>query len=353
MNSGIICEFNPFHKGHKYLIDSVKGENDGIICVMSGNFVQRGDCAVYSKFYRAKEALLGGADLIIELPTEFSTLSAQGFAKAGVNLLESTGICDNIAFGAECDDVNELKSAAEKIKANDSLIKSELEKGISYPAARRNATGSSLLDSPNNILAVEYLTYTSLNPIAVKRIGLGHDSSDEKYSASEIRKTLDENKTAALKNAQRAVLYKLRTMSAQDFLKIDDVSEGLENRIISAAGEAKTLEELCFLIKTKRYTMSRIRRIILRAFLGIEKDSQKEPSYIRILGFDKKGEQLLGDIKKKSSLPVITKYSDAKKEGGEVLKAFERECKYTDIFNLCYKSPRPSGEDQSSKIIRI
>lgn len=129
MNLGIICEFNPFHKGHRHLIDSVKNDGDGIICCMSGNFVQRGEPAVYEKFSRAKTAVENGADLVIELPTLCSTQSAQGFAKAGVTLLESTGICDMLCFGAENADTSALKSVAQEIKQRDSEIKEELKKG--------------------------------------------------------------------------------------------------------------------------------------------------------------------------------------------------------------------------------
>ena len=224
---GIICEFNPFHKGHRYLIESVKKENDFVICAMSGNFVQRGEFAVYDKYTRAKTAVENGADIVIEIPGVCSTLSAQGYAKAGVNILEGTGICDSIAFGAECENVDELRAVADKIKEKDAQIKAELAKGVSYPTARKNAVGSPILDKPNNILAIEYLTYTSLKPTVIKRIGKGHDSDDEEYSASEIRKRLPQSEICTLKNCERAVLYKLRTMTAADFAQIDDVSEGL------------------------------------------------------------------------------------------------------------------------------
>ena len=123
MNFGLICEFNPLHSGHKHLIKSVKGENDGLICAMSGNFVQRGEFAVFDKFERAKAAIEAGADLVIEIPTLSSTLSAQGFAKAGVDILEKTGICTALVFGSESGSIEELKKAANEIKEKDSLIK--------------------------------------------------------------------------------------------------------------------------------------------------------------------------------------------------------------------------------------
>lgn len=352
MNLGIICEFNPFHKGHKHLIDSVKNGNS-IICVMSGNFVQRGEMAVADKYQRAKVALENGADLVIEIPTVCSTLSAQGFAKAGVGILEATGVCDGIAFGAECDDVDSLINISKEIIERDGEIKEELKKGVSYPQARKNIINSPILDSPNNILAIEYLTYTSLKPIAVKRIGKGHDSDDREYSASEIRKHLDQNEIASLKNCESAILFKLRTMTAEDFKKIDDVSEGLENRIVEAIKSSSSLEEIYDRIKTKRYTHSRIRRIILRAFLSIDSSLPKNPQYLHILGFNDRGKEILGQMKKTAKLPIITKFSDIYNESELVKELYLQECEFTNIYNLGFKEPKPCGTEQASKIVII
>ncbi|MBE6741342.1 MAG: nucleotidyltransferase family protein [Ruminococcaceae bacterium] len=353
MNLGIICEFNPIHEGHKHLISTVKGENDAVICAMSGNFVQRGEFAVYDKFERAKSAIEAGADLVIEIPTLCSTLSAQGFAKAGVDILEATGISNAIAFGSECGNINELKRIANEIKEKDELIKAELAKGVSYPAARQNVIASPVLEGANDILAIEYISQTVLDTIAVKRIGKGHDSDDEEHSSSEIRKHLSLDDISSLKNCEKAVLYKLRTMNEADFLNIDDVSEGLENRIVGAVKTAKTLDELYDMIKTKRYTHSRIRRIILRAYLGITKDMPKNPQYLRVLAFNSKGRELLSEMKKRAVLPVITKYGDAKAQGDETKKLFELESQFTDIFHLGYKIPRPCEEEKTKQIYII
>ena len=350
MNLGIICEFNPIHEGHKHLISTVKDENDAVICAMSGNFVQRGEFAVYDKFERAKSAIEAGADLVIEIPTLCSTLSAQGFAKAGVDILEATGICNAIAFGSECGNINELKRIANEIKEKDELIKAELAKGVSYPAARQNVIASPVLEGANDILAIEYISQTTLDTIAVKRIGKGHDSDDKAFSSSEIRKHLSLDDISSLKNCEKAVLYKLRTMSEADFLNIDDVSEGLENRIVGALKTAKTLDELYDMIKTKRYTHSRIRRIILRAYLGITKDMPKNPQYLRVLAFNAKGRELLSEMKKRAVLPVITKYGDAKAQGEEARKLFELESQFTDIYNLGYKIPHPCEEEKTKQI---
>lgn len=351
MVTGIICEFNPMHDGHRYLINSVrKSENDAVICCMSGNFVQRGEFAVADKFSRAKTALQNGADLVIELPTVFSTLSAEGFCKTGVRLIEATGVADRLAFGAESS-IEELCNIADALKSEEiqSNIVKEMKNGISFPAARSKVLKTDLLNYPNNILAVEYLKSTTLPCTAVKRIGKGHDSDDENYSSSAIRKKMNTDEISSMKNCEVAVLSKLRTMTADDFRKIEDVSEGLENKIINSIKTAATLDELYDLIKSKRYTHSRIRRIILRAYLGIEK-APENPPYIRILGFNGRGRALLSRIKKKADLPIVTKISDC---SADLLPFFEQECRFTDLYNLGYKKPLPCGTEQRSQIVII
>lgn len=351
MNFGVICEFNPMHKGHIHLINSVKkNDNDTIICAMSGNFVQRGEFAIQSKYERARTALENGADLVIEIPTLCSTQSAQGYAMAGVDILEGCGVCDTLVFGAECDDINELKRISREIIDRDEEIKNELSKGISYPVARQNIINSPILDSPNNILAIEYLTHTRLDAIAVKRIGKGHDTDDEEYSASAIRQRLNSDDICSMKNCERAILYKLRTMSADDFRQIEDVSEGLENRIVDVVRSANSLEEIYDGIKSKRYTHSRIRRIILRAYLGITRDMPKTPQYLHILGFNEKGRELLSQMKKPSKLPIITTYGNAE---GEIKELFDLECRFTDIYSLGYKNPQKCGTEQTSRVIMV
>ena len=338
MNTGIICEFNPFHWGHKYLIDSIKSDG-AVICVMSGNFVQRGEFAIYDKFKRCDKALENGADIVIELPCVYSLMSAEGFANAGVTLLEKTGIVDEIAFGTECDDINKLKEIANKIDESHELIKAEMKKGVSYPVARKNVIDDDLLDTPNNILAIEYLRHTSLPAKAVRRIGKGHDTNDELYSASAIRKS------------EKAILARLRAMSSEDFAQIEDVNEGLENRIYNAVRQSTSVEDIYKLIKTKRYTLSRIRRIILKAYLGITKEYPFDVPYIRILGFNSKGKELLPILKKNAKLPIISKYSDIQRLDNNGKKLFELECRCTDLYNLGYKNPLPCGTEQRSKII--
>lgn len=352
MNTGIICEFNPFHAGHKYLIDAVKSQSDNnVICIMSGNFVQRGDFAVYDKFSRAKEALKGGADLVIELPPEQALLSAEGFARSAVRLAENLGVLDRLAFGAENDNIDELKRTAELLEKRETQekIKAEMKSGLSYPAARQKALGSKILETPNNILACEYIKETKLDCFAVKRIGKGHDSDDEEYSATQIRKSLSVENTASIKNCESAFLYRLRTMSKKDFSKIADVSEGLENRLYEAAGQATSFDDFIFRAKSKRYTLSRIRRIAIRAYLGIEGKSYDVP-VIRVLGFNENGRNMLSEIKKSSQKSIITKLSDCDESN---IEYFKKQCEYTDLYNLAFKNPLPRGTEQRSQIVVI
>lgn len=351
MNIGIICEFNPFHAGHAHLIKSVKSAGDKIICIMSGNFVQRGEFAVYDKFTRAKTALENGADLVIEMPPEQALLSAEGFATSAVKLAESLGIIDEIAFGAENADTAELKKIAELLKDPkvQGEISREMKSGISYPAARNKIIKSSLLEKPNNILAIEYIKAASIPCRAITRIGKGHDTDDEKYSASAIRKTLSPDEISTMQNCEKAVLFKLRSMSKEDFAKIADVNEGLENRIYEAARNAASLDELYALIKSKRYTLSRVKRIVLRAFLDIYGSETDVPA-IRILGFNENGRALLADIKAKCDKPIISRLADC---DGDLREYYLTQCAHTDVHSLGYKKTLPCGAEQRSKIIVI
>lgn len=348
MNFGIVCELNPMHKGHKYLFDYFKRDTHGLILAMSGNFTQRGDFAVYDKYERARTAVENGADLVIEIPTISSLQSAQGYAKAGVKILENTGICDCLAFGAENDNIDELKRISEEIIERDDEINEALKSGMSYPAARQKVINSPLLETPNNILAIEYLTYTSLDAVAIKRIGKGHDTDDTEYSASEIRRHLSNDEICCIENCEKAILYRLRTMSAGDFAKIEDVSEGLENRIASCVKQAQSVSELYDMIKTKRYTHSRIRRIIMRAYLGITEDMDTEPQYLRVLAFNERGRKMLSQMKQTAKLPIVTTYASIKDKA--VKTAFEQEARFCDIYSLGFKNPRPCGEEQRAKV---
>ena len=294
---GIVAEYNPFHTGHAYQIAQARaalGTQSAVVAVMSGNWVQQADCAIAHKWLRARLALMGGADLVLELPTAYATRSAEGFARAGVQLLEATGVVERLAFGTECADLQALTALAGEIKAHQREIAQVMKTGCSYPAARRKVIDSPLLDTPNNILALEYMECTQLPCTCVQRLGLGHDTADPLYSASAIRATLPAEAIYSIEHCQRAVLAVLRRMEVADWATIDDVTDGLENRLARAAQSATSLEELYTTIKTKRYTHARIRRIVLRAYLGIGKgDYPATPPYLRVLGFNAAGKALL------------------------------------------------------------
>ncbi len=320
---GIITEYNPFHNGHELLIRKAR-ENGAthVVIVMSGNFVQRGEPAIFTHGARTRAALECGADLVIQLPVVYAVSGAQKFARAGVRILDALDCIDEIVFGSECGDTELIVSTARAIYSPQvqSLIGGEMKKGVTFAVARENALRSvnekfaDVIKTPNNILGVEYVAAldeigSEIKPYAVSRIGAGHGESGgvgETASASYIRELIanggewqkfvpsaaaeifeDEIKNnKALVNYAKfetAVLFKLRTTNREELSLAPDVSEGIENRILSAASQATCLEELYMIAKTKRYTHARIRRIVLNHLLGITDGLLSAPvSYIRI-----------------------------------------------------------------------
>ncbi len=383
--SSVVAEFNPFHSGHKYLIDRIR-ENGAshICCVMSGNFVQRGECSIYSKWDRTKTALENGIDLVLELPTVYAVSTAQRFAYASTSILEALGCVDELSFGSECGDINKLKELSVCIadKNVDSLIKEYLKSGETYAVSRMKAVekifGEDLaneLKMPNNILAVEYINNLSKNNIikdyfTTERVGSGYNETENRDhpSASALRKIVSENKKScdtlfeeyrgnfekySFKKLEIPVLSKLRTMSREDFLLLPDVSEGLENRIAESVNSATSLDELYGLIKTKRYTHSRIRRIILNAFLDIKKTDVEIPvPYIKVLGFNEKGKDILRTARKTAALPIIMKSSDITYLNDDAKRIYEIECRCTDLFSLAGEKVHPCGLEKTMNIIK-
>ena len=354
--AGIIAEYNPFHNGHKYHIEETRKATgaEGVIVVMSGNFVQRGEYAICDKWSRAKMAICGGADLVIELPVVYSCQSAEYFAKGAVSILENLN-CNYLSFGTEADNTEEIIKIAEFLKNPDDNFKKALEEslqnGESYPKALAKALGKDEINTPNNVLGIEYIKQIkNMIPFGVKRQGSLHDG---KGSASDIRAKISNNENAenlmpqtsldALENSAKAnreayeklVLYKLRTITAEELKNVPDVTEGLENRIIQMSHKATNLEELLDLIKTKRYTMARIRRILNNALLGITKDDiTKAPEYIRVLGMNKKGMEILSDLRDKTQIPIITKMADAPKS-----VMLDKDINATNIYSLLADKP--------------
>jgi len=371
--AGIICEYNPIHLGHVGHIKKTKrvlGEC-AIVCVMSGNYVQRGDAAVFGKHVRAAAAVSCGADLVVELPTPYALSSAEGFAKAGVYILDKLGVCDVISFGSENGDIDILKKIASTIitPQADKLILQGIEGGLAYAAAVQKAADaimgadSSALRSPNNLLGIEYLKALSklgskMGAITVTRTGGAHDS-DEGYSASGIRKTLGESNEPwslipqvasemfqkeidagrgpiLLKDMELTMLSRIRAIS--DFSQLPNATEGLDNRFEKYSGEA-TIEQMFEKIKTKRYAMSRIRRMMMCAVLGITaQDTQSPPPYIRILAMNDTGKKILNRARTHADLPIITKPASVQKLSGRAVKLFELESKATDFYTLSFKN---------------
>lgn len=357
--TGIITEYNPLHNGHKYHIQATKKltECDGIICIMSGNFVQRGTPSIIDKWSRAKAALKLGADIIIELPLVFSLSSAEFFAFGAVNLLNSLGVINNICFGSECGDINLIYNLANVLcKEPYELkyyLKLYLSQGLSYPAARNKAlmhifsNESNIIETirhPNNILAIEYCKSliklnSTIKPFAITRIGSSYNDSNlcgNFSSASAIRKYLKdkkpiENLKGMLPHCSFETLYenysnctltfedsifnyiKYKALTSENKLEnLPDVSEGLHNKIYNLLRNSNSYEELINSIKSKRYTYTRISRILCQYFIGFENYDIKElrktpPQYARVLGFNNRGREILRVLKKTSSIPIYTK----------------------------------------------
>lgn len=392
--SAVICELNPFHFGHKYLIHNIKKNvATHTIGIMSSNFTQRGEPSIISKKARTQIALNEGLDLIIEIPTIWSTASAEKYAFAGVSIANSLGCVDNLCFASEIGNIQPLKIISDTINSEsfNSHIQRYLSTGITFAKARQlsikeilGENYSPILTHPNNILAIEYLkSLSKLNskiiPYTIKRIGTDHNSTEtyQKFaSASYIRnliQTTNENFYKYLPKSsheiilkeinslrapsnisliERAILSNLRTMSKKDIADLYDISEGIEGRIFKCAKISSSLNQLIQNIKTKRYTMARIKRLIIYSFLGITKYYSDLPiTYIRVLGFNSKGLEILKILKNTSSLPIVTKFSEIKNLDNISKTIFEKECLCTDLYNISLPTPWPCGQEQKYKLV--
>ena len=332
---GIVCEYNPLHKGHRKQLRFIReafGDDTAIVCAMSGNFVQRGVPAILDKSLRAEAAVLCGADLVLELPVTRALQSAEGFAAGGVEVL--TGICDTLCFGAETPDPAALTDTAAALLSESfpPLLKAELEKGCSFPAARQAALEkmglrSDILQDPNNILAVEYCKAilarnADMDILPILREGSYHAeiADGENPSATAVRELMlyrHNWKTFVPGNArnifetaplhtmaagEKAVLYRLRTMTDAEFEARPYGSEGLWRKFMKACRELSALEDIIAATKSKRYTRTRIDRMIMCAFLGITKEQLEAPvPYTRVLAFSDKGRSLLKEAKKQGT----------------------------------------------------
>ena len=387
--AGIICEYNPLHDGHVLHMQQTRaalGADCGIVCAMSGNFVQRGSFAVFEKHARARAAVECGADLVIELPTAVSLSSAQRYAEGAVRLLDVLGVCTHLSFGSEAGDLAALTPVVNCLGGEEAeaLIKDGLEKGASYAASRQKAAETilgdkaSVLTSPNNLLAVEYMTAlastgSKMTPLTVKRIGGEHDGYAG-LSASAVRSLLltgeyawDNVPEAAARIfreeidagrgpvsgeiCEEAIIAVLRRMSKEDYVNLPDAGEGLGERFYKFAVSEPTTADILMQAKTKRYTFSRLRRMMMCAYLGITAaDMDVRPVYVKVLAMNGRGREILREVYDKCPLPIITKPASALSMPEPVTDAFVREARRTDLYVLAFPDARQRGGGQEFRL---
>ena len=380
---GIVCEYNPFHKGHKYQIDEAKKLSgcQAAVCVMSGSMVQRGEVALLNKWERARTALENGADLVIELPAYYVLQSADQFAFGALEALTKSNLVSAISFGSESADAKGIKNCAKILADESSELKSAIckftEEGFSYPFAMQKAMDtifpeySSFLQNPNDMLGVCYVSSMlkmgkNLDVFPVKRLGADHNSNEASgsfASSSYIRKVLSENgdisafvpyekigETYSLKSIESFILGVFLTASAKKLSNVPGIEEGFENRLITCAKKAKNLDEFFSLCTSKRYTLSRVKRTVLSCIMGMEKGM--ECDYIRVLGMNDKGAALLKQAKDSTELPFVTKTADFK---ASEKSTFKYDILATDIASLACNSDngKIQGKDFYTSPIKI
>ena len=372
--TGIICEYNPLHLGHKKQIDIIKAKNDtAVVCLMSGNFVQRGAPAIVDKTLRAKAAVECGADLVLELPVTAALCSAEGFAASGVSILSQ--FCTHLCFGAEAGNSDILMETARALLSQDfkNVLRTELDKGLSFPAARQAAlealgADAAILEQPNNILATEYCKAilaqnSSLAIIPILRQGSYHDTAPdpENPSATALRTLMErsgnwkqympEQAAACFEGArlhsirfgERAILSKLRTMTEAEFEALPFGSEGLWRKLMHAAHSQASLEDIITATKSKRYTRTRLDRMIMCAFLGITDELLYSPApYVRVLAFNDTGRQVLKKARANGSFPNIGEVQD---HPYQLL-----EDRWGDLYGLFAETPEAAGQERNHRV---
>lgn len=406
----IIAEYNPFHNGHMYHLQKAKEQSGAqyCICVMSGNFVQRGNTSIVNKWKKAEMALLNGVDLVIELPTIYSVASAEGFSLGAIKLLNNLKIVDAISFGTETSDFAALNNISSIVNEEPmkykSILNSELKKGLSFPKARENALMlylndnkryDNILNTPNNILAIEYLKAlkkikSTIQPIPVKREKVYYNDKvivDEFASATAIRKLLKNEEFSEIRKVvpkstyqilkketelgnvvldlsryEKEIIYNLRRMTVSEIAELPDVNEGLEHSLKNAANYSNDITNLINIVKTKRYTVTRIQRILICALLGITKRdvgmAKKAEPYIRVLGFNEKGKELISRINKQNpKATVITsvkKFQD-KNNNNKNSKIYKRlldiDIFSTNVYTMACKSESLANLDYTKNMV--
>lgn len=407
---GIIAEYNPFHNGHMYHLQKAKEQSGAqyCICVMSGNFVQRGNTSIVNKWKKAEMALLNGVDLVIELPTIYSVASAEGFSLGAIKLLNNLKIVDAISFGTETSDFAALNNISSIVNEEPmkykSILNSELKKGLSFPKARENALMlylndnkryDNILNTPNNILAIEYLKALKkiksiIQPIPIKREKVYYNDNvivDEFASATAIRKLLKNEEFSEIRKVvpkstyqileketelgnvvldlsryEKEIIYNLRRMTVSEIAELPDVNEGLEHSLKNAANYSNDITNLINIVKTKRYTVTRIQRILICVLLGITKRdvgmAKKAEPYIRVLGFNEKGKELISRINKQNpKATVITsvkKFQD-KNNNNKNSKIYKRlldiDIFSTNVYTMACKSESLANLDYTKNMV--
>ena len=410
---GLIVEYNPFHNGHLYHLEQAKSlcNADYVLCVMSGNYIQRGEPAIVNKWARAKMALQCGVDLVIELPVPYAMSSAEFFAYGAVKILNDIGVVDYLCFGSETADINTFDIIADILvsepESYKNVLKQELGKGKSFPSARETALKSFLsekgtdisdfeavIGSSNNILGIEYIKAlkrlkSRITPVTIKRINNSYNSEEitgSISSATSIRKLIQTQKSqldAVLpanclnileeefnagrgpifpNNYELLILSNIRRMTKEEIRMLPYVSEGMENRIKVAAETSGTWDELIEKICTKRYTRTRVQRIltgIMTGLTSVDFDSFNKfggPQYARVLGLNNKGRQLLSYMNKVSRIPIITKTADFTNSCNPLLrKMLKIEAFATDMYVLGYPNLlyRKAGQEFTQNVIVI
>lgn len=365
--TGIVCEYNPFHKGHAYQIRKLKDMGAKfIVCAMSGDFVQRGECAFQDKNARARNAVMNGADVVLEIPFPFSSFGAEGFARAGIAVLENSGLCSSFGFGSECADVGKLSEVASVLDEDFYLQTVALQKNmpsLSYALARQNlveqklsAEHAAVLTTPNDILAVEYIKANkSLCPVAVKR-ETPRGGHDERFaSSSYIRKIISETKQNDSASEwlpenycfdgiyegdvafYNHVLVSLMQKSPEELSDIAEIGGGCEYAIVRNAVKAKSFDELCSLLSSKTLTDAKIRRMLLFAFFGVTKETAKQsPFYTQVLAVSETGRRMLKEYRDDRKMIVASRISEIKQnEAAFSQYSFSRRAR--EVADKCRK----------------
>ena len=403
---GIVAEYNPFHNGHLYHLEQSKKltSSNYTVAVISGNFTQRGSTSLIDKWSRAEMALQSGVDLVIELPLLYAISSAENFADGAIKILDSMKIVDYVSFGSETSNVDVLSQIADILynepKEYKSILSNELQKGLSFPKARENALlmyfndiskYANILSSPNNILGIEYIKSlkkhkSNIQPISIARFESGYNDitySENIASATAIRNIVKNNGFDILKKLlpisnykilmenikighvipdlsvfEKQIIYNLRKMSISEIANLPDVSEGLEFSIKKAANSCNSIVEFLDIVKSKRYTSTRLQRILLYSLLDITKKdielSKKTNPYIRVLGLNNKGKYLLSEIAKANpKLEIITsvkRFMDTNNKKN-LKYMLEKDIYATNVYTIGYEYDSLSNLDYTKKLI--